>query len=206
MNKVSTVSTMTLDGGAVCLDFVNSGYDREKDVIVERLHTFEDLLTLTGRLQLFSEAVLNDFKKQASANEVEARRTLNAARRARELLYRLFAGLAQRQPGRLAKQELAELNRLFARAMQFKIVTVEGNGLQFSFQPGGAGLMAPVWRLVLSARDLLEGGNLQYIRQCQRCAWLFVDKTKNHRKKWCSMESCGNSQKSQRYYLHKKTP
>lgn len=32
------------------------------------------------------------------------------------------------------------------------------------------------------------------------CGWLFIDETKNSRRTWCSMESCGNRAKAARHY------
>ena len=36
------------------------------------------------------------------------------------------------------------------------------------------------------------------------CGWLFLDETKNGRRKWCSMESCGNRAKASRHYARHK--
>lgn len=36
------------------------------------------------------------------------------------------------------------------------------------------------------------------------CGWLFIDETKNSRRTWCSMESCGNRAKAARHYQRKK--
>ncbi|MEL6311405.1 MAG: CGNR zinc finger domain-containing protein [Pseudomonadota bacterium] len=32
------------------------------------------------------------------------------------------------------------------------------------------------------------------------CGWMFVDETKNGRRRWCSMETCGNRAKAARHY------
>lgn len=32
------------------------------------------------------------------------------------------------------------------------------------------------------------------------CGWMFIDETKNGRRKWCLMETCGNRAKSARHY------
>ncbi|MGF1476493.1 MAG: CGNR zinc finger domain-containing protein [Geminicoccaceae bacterium] len=32
------------------------------------------------------------------------------------------------------------------------------------------------------------------------CGWMFVDETKNGRRKWCLMETCGNRAKASRHY------
>ena len=32
------------------------------------------------------------------------------------------------------------------------------------------------------------------------CGWLFIDETKNARRRWCTMETCGNRAKASRHY------
>jgi len=32
------------------------------------------------------------------------------------------------------------------------------------------------------------------------CGWMFIDETKNGRRRWCSMETCGNRAKAARHY------
>jgi len=196
---ISTVATMTLDGGEPCLDFVNSGYDRERALVTERLHSYADLLLLADRLTLFEETYLKKLRAQGLAEPEKAGQTLRSARKIRELLYRLFSGIAMDGGRSLAGGFLKEVDQLFQRALRYRILAF-GDKLQLTTDVEDSGLMAPVWKWVLSAYDLLDQGNIDHIRQCQRCAWLFIDKTKSHRKKWCSMESCGNSQKTKRYY------
>jgi len=49
-------------------------------------------------------------------------------------------------------------------------------------------------------------------RECDRlkvcpaenCGWLFIDETKNARRTWCSMETCGNRAKAARHYARTK--
>jgi predicted RNA-binding Zn ribbon-like protein len=36
------------------------------------------------------------------------------------------------------------------------------------------------------------------------CGWLFMDETKNARRKWCMMETCGNRAKASRHYERQK--
>lgn len=37
------------------------------------------------------------------------------------------------------------------------------------------------------------------------CGWLFIDETKNARRRWCSMETCGNRAKAARHYARSKS-
>ena len=98
---------MTLDGGAPCLDFVNSGYDREKDVPAERLHIYDDLLVLAERTGLFDKANIDSLKKTARASGKDAAAALLFARGCREKLYSLFAALARNSAGHLNPEILA---------------------------------------------------------------------------------------------------
>jgi predicted RNA-binding Zn ribbon-like protein len=70
-----------------------------------------------------------------------------------------------------------------------------------TFVPGGdafAGLMIPV---VESAADSLIGGELTRVRRCSdpRCPRLFLDTTRNARRRWCDMATCGNRAKAARF-------
>lgn len=56
------------------------------------------------------------------------------------------------------------------------------------------------WAVVESAMDLLRQGPLDRIGECPSCGWLFVDTSRNGRRRWCSMAMCGNRVKSARHY------
>ena len=62
----------------------------------------------------------------------------------------------------------------------------------------------PVLGLVaLSAVSVLsDPRERQRIKTCPGidCGWMFIDETKNRRRKWCLMETCGNRAKAARHY------
>jgi len=55
-------------------------------------------------------------------------------------------------------------------------------------------LLAPVAE---AAADLLANGDFDLIRKCEdaSCTLWFYDRTKSHRRRWCSMAVCGNRHK-----------
>ena len=59
--------------------------------------------------------------------------------------------------------------------------------------------------VALSALRLLERDNFRRVRICGHCGWLFLDLSKNHSRRWCSMEDCGNRAKAKRHYRRVKT-
>jgi predicted RNA-binding Zn ribbon-like protein len=45
---------------------------------------------------------------------------------------------------------------------------------------------------------------LERVKECPNCGWLFLDTTKNGKRRWCSMEDCGSNVKALEYYYRKK--
>ncbi len=55
----------------------------------------------------------------------------------------------------------------------------------------------------LSAVSVLTAAQeLERVELCpgEDCGWLFLDESKNRRRRWCSMETCGNRAKARRHY------
>lgn len=54
--------------------------------------------------------------------------------------------------------------------------------------------------LTLSAAELLNG-DLGNLRRCAQpaCGWLFLDRTRNHSRRWCTADDCGNLSRVRAY-------
>jgi predicted RNA-binding Zn ribbon-like protein len=54
--------------------------------------------------------------------------------------------------------------------------------------------------VALAAVNLFTEGDFHRIRECggHACGWLFYDRSKNNRRRWCEMEVCGNRAKQRR--------
>ena len=74
-----------------------------------------------------------------------------------------------------------------------------GTGFALEWEVGDA-LDSMLWRITRSAMELLTSDELKYVKQCGRCDWLFVDRSRNHKRRWCSMNACGNRVKMARRY------
>jgi predicted RNA-binding Zn ribbon-like protein len=63
----------------------------------------------------------------------------------------------------------------------------------------------PLWRVALSARELLLALPPGRLRICagDECGWLFLDSSKAGRRRWCSMADCGNRAKARRHYARR---
>jgi predicted RNA-binding Zn ribbon-like protein len=57
----------------------------------------------------------------------------------------------------------------------------------------------PLWPIAVAAVDLLRSDRLARVKQCDNCPWLFVDRSRNGSRRWCSMDECGVHTKMRRY-------
>lgn len=59
-----------------------------------------------------------------------------------------------------------------------------------------------------SAVELLSGPDRNQVRNCAdpTCSLLFIDRSRPGRRRWCSMDSCGNKDKTARYRHHSRQP
>lgn len=63
---------------------------------------------------------------------------------------------------------------------------------------GAASLLGPVAE---AAAQLLAEGDFTLVRQCEHpdCILWFYDRTKSHKRRWCSMAQCGNRHKAAQF-------
>jgi predicted RNA-binding Zn ribbon-like protein len=59
----------------------------------------------------------------------------------------------------------------------------------------------PFARLLLAVERLQAQGAWPRLKACtdEDCQWAFFDTTRNRSRTWCSMEECGNKEKTRRY-------
>jgi len=52
--------------------------------------------------------------------------------------------------------------------------------------------------IIKSAANILVSSHLKRVKQCagDACGWLFMDKSRNNSRLWCSMKDCGNRAKA----------
>jgi len=73
-----------------------------------------------------------------------------------------------------------------------------------SVEEGVAGVAVLRYRLADRAAELLTSDAMTRLKSCPGCGWFFLDASKNHSRRWCSMAACGSHAKSRAYYLRRK--
>lgn len=177
-------------GGNVALDFVNTVANRlAPGKPVDYLRARGDWIEWVRRAGL------------ASCSRVAV--SLRDAVRLREALYRILA--AQLRGSAPGARELRLVNRLARRARGNWRLT-HGRPA-WRWQWAGAGEMPdPLAQVVAAAAELLTSEELGLLRQCRdaHCGWLFLDRSQGRRRKWCSMQDCGNRAKVRRFFAKRR--
>ncbi len=196
--------TFELLGGRLCLDFANTVSGSRETDARDRLRDYAGLLSWGRQAGAISEAQARRLLAEARRRPADAERAFREAIALREALYQVFLAFAQdREPG---KAGLEAVNAALGRALAHRRIR-RGEGccaLGWEEVPGA--LDAVLWPVAASAAELLvSGDDLARVRVCGlhetgECGWLFVDETKSHTRRWCSMKDCGNRAKARRHY------
>jgi predicted RNA-binding Zn ribbon-like protein len=195
-----------LCAGHPALDFVNSLDNRFRAAgPTELLTDYAALLRFardTGLLDQRQTRRLADCVPVAAAA-----RTLRDARELREALAAAFyARTASRTP---APSVLAILERHFHAASRHRELRWEpspanpsrGPGAHWDWRRASTRAELPLWLLSQSAAQLMLSDEVSRVRACaaQACRWLFLDTSRNHTRRWCQMQVCGNRMKARRF-------
>lgn len=198
MTETLRILTLDLLGGHPALDFINTVDWRDRADAEDCLVSYAALLAWAKRVGLLEPAEAKALAQAADAEPAAADAALAAAVALRETLYRLF-GRKGAKPA-----DLERLNHWLAEmpATARLVATKGGGGFAWAEPRAGLGLSAPILRLAHAAAELLASDRLPRVHVCggPGCGWLFLDTSPSGRRRWCSMESCGNRAKAQRHY------
>jgi predicted RNA-binding Zn ribbon-like protein len=192
------------------LDFLNT-IAVPVDTTIEWLTSGDDLLAWLKQARLVPDEVLDAFRTSDVPGELDG---IAAQARA---LRDWFKPFVYKHVGRplepTALRELEPLNQLLARDEEFGQIVVrdrppdqEHRGALEKKTPSGLAwrtqrrwqspesLLLPLARLLA---DLVCNEDFTYVKACEGppCTLLFVDRTRRHTRRWCSMAICGNRAK-----------
>jgi predicted RNA-binding Zn ribbon-like protein len=190
--------------GALCLDFVNTLDDRPAEEPKELLRSYSDFAQFARQAGIVVPAQLHRLLELSGASPHHAERALTNAIRLREALNAIFESVARQRP--VPQGALEALNEFVQEAARHSRIIPGKTHFQWGMDDSADDLESPLWPIVRSAADLLVSDQLPYVRACssKTCQWLFVDTSKNHRRRWCDMKVCGNRAKSRRFYSRQK--
>jgi predicted RNA-binding Zn ribbon-like protein len=182
-------------GGVTCLDFVNTVDPRHDELRDDCLRDYAQLLRWAVEARVLTA---DEHSRLAARSQEEpglAGGVHSRALELREALYRLFT---TERPARADLDRLTdETHRAWARA---ELAWTSGGWAWRWDSP--TELDRVLWPIARSAAELLTSDQLDRVRECEGlsgCGWLFLDTSKNGRRRWCDMRVCGNRAKARRH-------
>jgi predicted RNA-binding Zn ribbon-like protein len=177
-------------GGHPAVDFVNTLVIFEGK-LTDLFSTWSDVVDWSSQVGLSTDARLQiptSRRKEAVKVIVELRRDW-----AKEM-DKLIGG------GRVSDEFVEKVNRLLAEDLYHETLLQKGkNG--FNLDRSASELSGEKLAFALVAHQIaqfLAEANAAYVHRCANttsCVLYFYDMTKNHRRQWCSADTCGNRNK-----------
>jgi predicted RNA-binding Zn ribbon-like protein len=193
---------MKFIAGSLCLDFVNTVGGRTSPhgtVLRDKLKDYPDLLKWSRLAGLSTAREERNLKR--AAEHFPARRAVAFARaiRLRETLFRIFKSLLVHSAPK--ESDVDVLRDEISVAKSYQRLVRKGGGFVWAWERSENALDSPLWRVSISAADLLTSADLQKLRECSgdECGWLFLDTSRNRTRRWCDMKDCGNRAKVRRF-------
>jgi predicted RNA-binding Zn ribbon-like protein len=196
-----TLENLQMVGGCLAFDFINTVNTRKPAPEFEYLETFEDLMAWSEKVGSLGGTRLQALREYAAMQPETALAAHRDVIEAREMLFELFSAIASGRPPGPAVNEA--FNRRLSNAFQRINVKFGPSGTEIHFGNEEITLNEPLFPVLKSAFDILTGGDFRKIKECPRCGWLFLDTSKNGKRKWCDMNVCGSREKSLDYYYRK---
>jgi predicted RNA-binding Zn ribbon-like protein len=189
------------DTDKLCLSFANTADWHSSEQPVEGLNGYWDLLNWGVIVGLIHREYAQRLANIADKTPESAERILQDGIELRETIYRIFSAIANQCS--VDHGDIQILNRFMQTSYPFLQVVDSGDGFELSWEQRTEALDQILWPVIHSAVELLTSDQLERVGQCEDdrgCGWLFYDTSRNRSRRWCSMESCGNRAKVQRFY------
>ena len=204
-NSISTQSDAEIHhliAGAACLNFANTLYGHGKTPIHEYLFSYRDLVLWSHHAGILDKSTCDLLLRKAERFPNEANVVFHRAIALRETIFRFFEAIANHASP--PQTDLDALNSARLEAISHSRVDRREKGFALGWNDKTA-LDQMLWQIAVSAVELMTSDRLQLVRECNGdlCDWLFVDTSRNHLRRWCSMRVCGNRAKVRRF-AHRK--
>lgn len=179
-------------GDHPAMDLLNTIVRLESE-LVDVWQSDDDVLTWLGRTGLTETKTAAHFRRGE---------LLAAARRLRDIVRTLVAARKAQKRLNVERLDLKPLNQFLAKGSSHcQLSRTKAAGLSVVRQyeaPTPEALLAP---LAEAAAEFLATADFNLVRACEGpdCVLWFYDRTKAHRRRWCSMEACGNRNKVARF-------
>ena len=184
----------------LCLEFANTIVIQHRKR-VDLIGSPEELMQWLLEKNILAPAALSELNHKWSKSEQN--RLTQIAQNFRDEL----RAMAEKV---VAKREIPEssresINDLLAQQSEYSSIERTRSGFEIRKHRELDRPEQLLFSIAESAAALLCEANLALVKKCSNpeCTLFFFDSTKNHRRRWCSMQTCGNRMKVDAYWKRK---
>ncbi len=194
----SRAGSLPLIADDLALDFANTesgcGFPLHQNHLREAGHVADWL----RHAKVLSAEEADWLRQQVSQRADLAADLLTQAIGLREAIHDIGAAIGRR--ARPPETALASLAALHARFVARAALAPGVISCRWRWSVRASPIEAALGPIALAAVRLFTDGDFHRIRECggHACGWLFYDRSKNNRRRWCEMEVCGNRAKQRR--------
>ena len=196
MSRSATSRRFPHTSGDICLDFANTLRGLRGGAAVELLRDYDDLVSWAEQTGALTSTEARLQRREGERRTTAAAGALARSRSLREVIYRIFATLAEgRGP---ATTDLEALNAELGRALAHARVDRIPDGFEWGWESEVADLDRLLWPVARAAARLLTHTPSKTVRECSNpyCSGLYVDTSRNHSRRWCNLSTCGSRAKA----------
>jgi predicted RNA-binding Zn ribbon-like protein len=189
------------DAGRMPLDFANTAEWHASDQPHEKLQDYSDLVAWSKDARLLSKSEAAGLMTNAVHAPKEAAKALKKAVALRDVIYRILSTAAKRKT--IKSSDLSKFNHALAEGLENTKIAATTNGFEWTWGKSDRAFDQMLWPILRATAELLTSQDIKRVGQCaddRGCGYLFYDTSRNHSRRWCSMDSCGNRAKAQRHY------
>jgi predicted RNA-binding Zn ribbon-like protein len=202
------IEIFDLEAEILCLDFANTSDWHASENPIEMLTSYASLVSFSLQTGVLTDMEARNLLRLAAEQPDQAQASLGDAITLREAIFRIFsAGSGGVLGQQLAQEDLDILTRFWQEAVQARRFVERAGAVRLEWEFKLDDLRCMLWPITQSAVDLLVDGSSARVGMCEDdrgCGFLFLDTSRNHSRRWCSMESCGNRAKALRHYSRSK--
>jgi len=181
-------------GGAAWINLLNTINKRREDLLLDQNKTYEWL-------------VENQLLQDSDSKALESAETMQSLMKELQSLRNLceMVMVEIEQHGKLSPYAIEQLQKMAEQLQVIVAVVPSAEKVELIHQ--GATLFDHVrYHILHSILYTLEHVQVDRIRKCEHddCILHFLDTSKAGKRRWCSMETCGNRQKAAEFYARRK--
>jgi predicted RNA-binding Zn ribbon-like protein len=194
----SRAGSLPLVADDLALDFANTESGRGFDSHQNHLREAANVADWLGHAKVLGIEEADRLKRRISERADLAAELLTDAIRLREAIHDI--GAAVGKSATPPDAALAALAALHARFMARATLAPGDACCRWRWSLRASPIEAGLGPIALAGVKLFTEGDFDRIRECggHACGWLFYDRSKNNRRRWCEMEVCGNRAKQRR--------